>query len=97
MNRCSDSTDHKKFYFRDLDLLLFFGVAARFFAGRPILRVDFFAAFLAVFFAGTFAPFLRASDNPMAIACLRLVTFLPDRPEVSDPFFFLRSALATVF
>jgi hypothetical protein len=26
---------------------------------------------------GTFAPFLRASDNPIAIACLRLVTLPP--------------------
>lgn len=74
---------------------------ARFFAGRPeVLRADFFALFFADFFAlffeGTFAPFLRASDNPMAIACFRLVTFLPDRPDVNDPFFFLRIALATV-
>jgi hypothetical protein len=29
---------------------------------------------------GTFAPARRASDRPIAIACLRLVTFLPDRP-----------------
>jgi hypothetical protein len=28
---------------------------------------------------GTFFPFLRASDSPMAIACLRLLTF-PPRP-----------------
>jgi len=29
---------------------------------------------------GTLAPARRASDRPIAIACLRLVTFLPDRP-----------------
>src|SRR3954468_15001284 len=27
--------------------------------------------------AGTFAPFFRASESPMAIACLRLFTFPP--------------------
>src|ERR1700690_1619093 len=31
-----------------------------------------------VFFFGTFAPAFRASDRPIAIACLRLVTFSPD-------------------
>jgi hypothetical protein len=39
------------------------------------------------FFSGTFAPFLRASESPMAIACLRLVTFLPLRPLFSLPRF----------
>ncbi len=29
----------------------------------------------------------RASDNPIAIACLRLVTFLPDFPLFSLPAF----------
>jgi hypothetical protein len=29
---------------------------------------------------GTLAPFRRASDSPMARACLRLVTFFPLRP-----------------
>jgi len=41
---------------------------------------------------GTLSPSRRASDNPIAIACLRLVTFLPDRPERSDPC--LRSCMA---
>jgi len=36
---------------------------------------------------GTFFPFLRASDRPMAIACLRLVTFFPLRPLLSLPEF----------
>src|SRR5262249_9747329 len=32
------------------------------------------------FFDGTLSPSARASDKPIAIACLRLVTFWPDRP-----------------
>jgi hypothetical protein len=36
---------------------------------------------------GTFAPDLRASDRPIAIACLRLFTFLPDFPDLSLPRF----------
>lgn len=36
---------------------------------------------------GTFAPDLRASDRPIAIACLRLFTFLPDFPDFSLPRF----------
>jgi hypothetical protein len=36
---------------------------------------------------GTFAPSRRAWDKPMATACLRLVTFLPERPERSFPRF----------
>ncbi len=43
------------------------------------------------FFAGTLAPARRASDSPMAMACLRLVTFLPDRPLRNVPF--LRSCI----
>ena len=42
--------------------------------------------FLALFFAGgTFAPDLRASDNPIAIACFGLVTLRPE-PLFSFPF-----------
>ena len=41
---------------------------------------------------GTFAPALRASERPIAIACLRLVTFFPDFPLRSVPFF--RSSIA---
>jgi hypothetical protein len=47
--------------------------------------------------AGTLAPFWRASDRPIAIACLRLVTFLPLRPLRSVPFLRLRIADSTVF
>src|SRR5436309_2536870 len=46
--------------------------------------------------AGFFAPFFRASLSPMAIACLRLLTFLPLRPLVSVPRFFRRIALFTI-
>jgi hypothetical protein len=41
------------------------------------------------FLRGTFSPFCRASDKPIAIACLRLVTFLPERPLLSWPLFCL--------
>jgi hypothetical protein len=41
---------------------------------------------------GTLAPDFRASDSPIAIACLRLVTFFPDRPLLSVPCF--RSCIA---
>jgi hypothetical protein len=41
---------------------------------------------------GTFAPDLRASDKPIAIVCLRLVTRFPDRPLRSVPC--LRSCIA---
>src|ERR1700682_1871675 len=58
----------------------------------------FFAVlrFLAAFF-GTFSPFARASDRPIAIACLRLLTFLLDRPLFNVPalrFFITRSTSA---
>ena len=38
-------------------------------------------------FGGTFAPFLRASERPMAMACLGLWTVLPLRPLLSFPCF----------
>ena len=41
---------------------------------------------------GTFPPAFRASDRPIAIACLRLVTFLPEPPLFSVPR--LRSCIA---
>lgn len=52
------------------------------------LRLDFF---FAAFF-GTFLPARRASESPIAIACLRLVTFFPLRPLFNVPF--LRSCIA---
>jgi hypothetical protein len=45
---------------------------------------------------GTFAPFSRASLKPIAMACLRLVTFRPD-PLLSVPFFRRRMADSTFF
>jgi hypothetical protein len=45
-------------------------------------------------FAGTFAPFLRASDSPIAMACLRLVTLRPD-PLFSVPRFLRRMVRST--
>jgi hypothetical protein len=54
-------------------------------------RFDFFAVFFfdafrffEVFF-GTFLPLALASESPIAIACLRLLTFLPERPLFSVP------------
>jgi hypothetical protein len=68
--------------------LLFFAV--------DLLRLQlFFGAdffFAADFFFGTFAPFFLASDNPIAIACFRLVTFFPLLPLFSVPVF--RSCIA---
>jgi hypothetical protein len=76
------------------------------------LRFDFFAVFFffeavffeAVFFAdfffGTLLPYARASDRPMAIACFRLLTFLPDRPLFNVPdlrFFIARSTSFEAF
>jgi hypothetical protein len=54
---------------------------------------DFF--FAEVFFRGTFPPSFRASDNPIAIACFWLVTFLPDRPLLSVPSFLSCIAFST--
>src|SRR5215472_196433 len=55
---------------------------------------DFF-----VFRLGTFFPCFRASERPIAIACLRLLTTppLPPLPRFSAPFFRLRIAFSTVF
>jgi hypothetical protein len=53
----------------------------------------------AVFF-GTLCPAARASESPMAIACLRLFTFFPERPLFNVPdlrFFIARSTLADAF
>jgi hypothetical protein len=56
----------------------------------------FSSLFDGFFFLGTLAPFLRASARPMAIACLRLVTFLPDFPMVKVPAFCLCTAFSTL-
>jgi hypothetical protein len=51
-------------------------------------------------FFGTFAPAALASESPIAIACLRLLTFRPERPLRSVPalrFFIARPTLADAF
>jgi hypothetical protein len=56
----------------------------------------FFPFFFEAFF-GTFASAALASESPIAIACLRLLTFLPDRPLFKVPalrFFIARPTLA---
>jgi hypothetical protein len=73
-----------------LFLAVFFAPFRDFFA---VFRVLFLAPFLAPFF-GTFAPFFLASDKPIAIACFRLVTFLP-LPLFNWPRFFLCMARFT--
>ncbi|MBN9041003.1 MAG: hypothetical protein J0H38_06905 [Rhizobiales bacterium] len=57
--------------------------------------VFFFVDFFDAFFGGTFLPSLRASERPIAIACLRLVTFLPDLPLFKVPALRLRRARPT--
>jgi hypothetical protein len=46
---------------------------------------------------GTFAPARRASERPIAIACLRLVTLRPDRPLRSVPRLRSRMTFSTFF
>jgi hypothetical protein len=52
----------------------------------------------ALFLAGTFAPFFRASDRPIAIACFRLFTLppWPDFPRRRVPRLRRRIALSTL-
>jgi len=53
--------------------------------------------FVTDFFADTFFPSFRASERPIAIACFRLLTVLPDLPLFNVPFFRLCNARATFF
>ena len=48
-------------------------------------------------FRGTLAPFFRASERAIAIACLRLFTVLPLLPDLRVPFLRRRIALSTRF
>ena len=48
------------------------------------------------FFFGTFAPFLRASESPIAMACFRLLTLFPLFPDFSFPRFCLCAAVRTL-
>ena len=63
---------------------------------RPLNRVREVAQL--VFFLGTLAPFLRASERPMAMACFRLFTWppLPLLPERKVPLFLRCIALFTL-
>jgi hypothetical protein len=60
-----------------------------FFFDDDFLELDFFDEdfFDDDFFDGTFPPARLASDNPIAMACFLLVTFLPEEPLFSVPFF----------
>jgi hypothetical protein len=63
-------------------------------------RYLFVRRFAVLRFFGTFAPAALASERPIAIACLRLLTFMPDRPLFKVPvlrFFIARSTLADAF
>jgi hypothetical protein len=60
---------------------------------EDFLEEDFFVA--EVFLLGTLPPAFLASDNPIAIACFLLVTFLPE-PLLSVPFFFSCIAFSTL-
>src|ERR1700704_597240 len=60
----------------------------------------FFAVLFFADFFGTLAPSRLASDRPIAIACLRLLTLRPERPLFSVPAlrsFIARSTLADAF
>jgi len=46
---------------------------------------------------GTLPPARRASDRPIAIACLRLLTFRPERPDRSRPRFISCIDFSTFF
>ena len=63
---------------------------------RPSKGVTQDLRFVVRFF-GTFFPLLRAFERPMAIACLRLLTFppLPPRPLFAVPFLKRRISLLT--
>jgi hypothetical protein len=69
----------------------------RFFEDRFFEDLFFEDPFFDEDFFGTLPPAFRASDNPIAIACFLLVTFLPDRPLLSVPSFRSCIALSTFF
>src|SRR5262245_9434424 len=48
------------------------------------------------FLAGTLAPARRASERPIAMACSRLLPFLPERPDLRVPAFRSRIAFSTL-
>ena len=74
----------------------FYFFALRFFAAF-FFEAFFFEVFFFAAFFGTFLPSALASDSPIAIACLRLVTLRPERPLSKVPalrFFITRSTSA---
>jgi hypothetical protein len=78
-------------------LFLTYFLALRFFDFLAAFR--FFEAFFEAFL-GTLAPSALASDRPIAIACLRLLTLRPERPLFKVPalrFFIARPTLADAF
>ena len=66
-------------------------------AGQKFAMLDLVQLLLDAFLV-TFAPFLRASDNPIAIACFLLLTTppFPPLPDRNVPRFLRRIALLTV-
>src|SRR6185369_18049575 len=81
--------------------LYYFFLDVRFFDERflpPFFELffpPFFEPFFEPFLEGTLSPSARASDSPIAMACLRLVTFLPERPLFNSPRFISCMALST--
>jgi hypothetical protein len=80
--------DVEDFFF---DVEDFFFDVDFFFAVAFFFDVDFFS----LGFSGTLPPSSRASDRPIAIACLGFVTFLPEPPERSVPCFISCIAFST--
>jgi len=71
------------------------GQTFRYFFAFRFFDLRFFEAFF-----GTFLPLARASDSPIAIACLRLFTFFLERPLFKVPalrFFIARLTSADAF
>lgn len=68
-----------------------------FFVRRFVVRFedDVFDFFRDVFLFGTLSPSRRASERPIATACLRLFTFLPLRPDLSVPRLYSRMTFLT--
>ena len=64
---------------------------------EPEREVDFLLERREDFLLGTLPPSRRASERPIAMACLRLVTFLPERPLRSVPRLALCMARSTFF
>src|SRR5688572_23219062 len=70
----------QELFFRDDRLAAFFlpPFFAELFLADVFFAEDFLAPFFADFFLGAFAPSLRASESPIAMACFFEVTFFPE-------------------